>query len=302
MNKKIIIVTLALIVTSVIILKAQKVKYKDEQVLVDKEHKFDFVKMENDENKSELEHYYLKDLGGNKILTLTDTVFYYSQLPNEKQERKAYEAYICSAPSLGLKAIMPFNKIMNYPKQRILDLKNIGFFSDFEFTEERFTQFIEKQRPEVITNRLEEIEMTNARRIKNYELTEEMFEPLMERKPSKINVFINIKNAGSFVIQEGTDIIIGEINLKEKGSNNYAYEITNHNDTVIAQVNIFQTPVTEMGVSKYRYNVKPFVFGQENSKENYKWFYNLVEKVGSQKSTSFKLERIANYLISEGLL
>ena len=196
---------------------AQKVQYKKGEIYVDKELRFEFMEVNENEKTSKIKHYALKDLDGNPVFTMTDTTFYYEQLPNEISKRKAYEAYLCSAPAQVLEGV------------------------------------------------------------------------------------INIKEPCSYLIQEG-NVLVGKINLRTEGSNNHAYEVTNHSGVIIGEVNIFQTPVTQNGLEQYRYNLKQFILGTDNAEDNYKWFYERVKSTGTVKSTNYKLEQVAVYMVNEGLI
>jgi hypothetical protein len=283
-------------------LSAQKVKYKKGQIFLDKELKFEFVEINKEENSSKLKHYVLKDLEGNTILSLRDTAFHYTQLANETSPRTAFEAYEVSVPSKGFKGVMPYIPVMNYAKQRFKDLEKIGFFKSLEFDEDNFNAFLERQGLQVLENNLKEIEDTNANRILNYEKTKEVFGPLLERDPASVSVVININEPNGYLIKEGKGLLVGKFRQMAKGTNNHSFEVINKEGVKIGEVNIFQNPTTVMGLQQYKYNLKPFILGKSNSEENYKWFYDNVGRTGVAKSTNFKLEQIAVYLVNQGMI
>ena len=280
---------------------AQKVQYKKGKVYVDKELKFDFVEVDGKENNSKLNSYLLKDLDGKTVFAMTDTAFYYEQLPHEISKRKAYEAYNCSAPAQGLQGVIPYFPVMGYPKQRIQDLQKAGYFKTLSFDETIFQAFLDRQSPGYLAEQIEEIDAINESRMSNYTLTEAAFGPLFEREPQEPGVVINIEMPGSYLLKEG-NILVGKFNLKTKGSNNHVFEVTNRAGDVIGEVNIFQTPVTQSGLQQFRYNLKPFIFGTDNAEENYRWFYERVKSTGSPESTNHRLEQVARYLVNEGLI
>ena len=279
----------------------QKVKYKDGQVFVDKVHQFDFMEIDADDNTSDLKQYALKDLSGKEVLTLTDTAFYYEKLPNELVSRKAFEAYALGAPSLGMKKVMPYNPIMNYPKQRIQDLDKIGFFSDFEMTQKRFDEFLEKQYPESLKKKYEELEAANTNRKKNYALSEEKFGGLLERNPGNISVVTNIKQSNGYVIKDG-ETVVGEFRITDKDSYKPGVLVLNSKGEQIALGTIFRDAVTERGVPQYKYGLKLYAYGMNELEENYKWFYTNVRTGAPVESVHDKLEVMANFLINEGFM
>jgi hypothetical protein len=307
MNKQILFTTIALLFILYTNSEAQKVKYKNEQVLVNKEHKFDFVQIENGEPESGLKQYSLKDLEGNIVLTLTDTIFYYTKLPNETVKRKAYEAYNCSAPQLGLNAIIPFNNVMNYPKQRINDLKKVGFFKDFELTEKRFNDFVKKQGPKAIDKEFENIEKINTNRLVNYELSKEKTALLQIRVPGKVTVERNInpvkgyKNSSGYIIKDGATKI-GEFILVEKDSYKPSVVVMNNDKVKIAHGEIIKKPIKQMGLEKYLYSLKVLAYKNHHLEKNFKKFSTRAKSMGSQESIQEKLEKMAVFLVNEGLL
>jgi|GEM_PF-2087572 len=296
---KYVIAILTFMLLNITVSFGQKVKLKKDKVLVDKEHKFDFVEIEQESSK--LKHYILKDMEGNEVLSLKDTSFYYTQLPNESSKRVAYEAYVCKAPQLGLSKLIPFNKIRKYRKQRIKDLKKTDFFKDFNLTEERFNEFVEKQGPQGVVTNLEQIDLVNTNREKNYNLTKEMFGPLLERDPSRIRVLMNPKKSKSYKIVEGSEIV-AYVNLKNAGSYSHSYNVVNKDNVEIAAINIFQKSETKNLLERKKYNVVPHVFGQNKSQDNFIWFYENVGLGRISKSVNNKIEEIADYLIRQGLL
>lgn len=278
---------------------AQKVQYKKGQVYVDKELKFEFKEIEDE--SSSLTRYELIDNEGNVVFAMSDTTFFYSRLPNETSQRPALRAYRCTAPEEGLEGVMPYFPIMNYPKQRIKDLQDAGFFKSLAFDEKIIQEFLEKQSPDYLTQQFEEIEKTNDTRQENYKLTEAAFGPLLSRAPKDPGVVINIEKPGSYLIKEGS-LLVAKVDLREKGSNNHAYQVVNYKDEIIGEINIFQTPVTQGGLQQYQYNLKPFILGTDNSEGNYKWFYERVKSTGSPGSTTQRLEEVARYMVNEGII
>ena len=283
-------------------LSAQKVKYKKGKVLVNKEHTYNFKKLKPDSPSKSLNNFVLEDLDAKVVFELKDTVFYYDQLPNEKTSRIAYEAYICSIPDMKYEALMPYNAILNYPKRKIKELKKVGFFKDSEFSKEAFDEFIKKQYPKAIEKNLESIVKINPVRVKNYELNKAKFGDLLEREPAKPSVKRNFKKSDIYFFKEG-ETVIATVKLTNKGSHNHAYSIINSNSEEIGAINIFQNIENKNGTEYYKYNVKHFALGEENSKESFKWFYknlNMIDK--SNPSLDEKLENIVNYLVNNGLL
>ena len=295
-NTLLTIIALLLIQTAF----AQKVKLKDEKVYVDKEHKYNFIESENKSNGS-LSSYELTTLDGKIILGLKDTIIYFSQLLFELSPRPGYELYHCVAPQQSLSALMPYNPVMGYPKQRIKDLKKVGFFKSGEMSEEAFNDFIERQYPKYVSENIEEIHKISAQREKNYQTTKELFGEFIERHPKTPQVVININKPKSYILKEG-NTVLGKFNLEVEGSNNNRYGLINHHGTKIGEVNIFKTPATAGSVAIYKYNLKPFILGQSNDEENYIWFNERTSNTSSAKSTNFKLEKIANYLVSRGMM
>lgn len=288
-------------ITTAINLNAQNVKYKDGKVLVDKEHKFDFNQIAKDDDNTDLKQYALTDLDGNVVLSLTDTAFYFEQLPNEQSSRKAFEAYALTAPSLSLTAVMPYYPIMNYPKQRINDLKKIGFFEDLVLNQDRYNEFLKKQNPESLEKRYEELTASNINRKANYKITEEKIGPLLARKPGKISVTININTKNGYNISDGKKII-GEFVITDKDSYKPGVRVMKSDGEQIAQGEIYRDPETEMGLSQYKYSLKLYARGMNNLEENFKWFYVRAKSQGTQESTTDKLINMANYLVNEGFL
>ena len=298
--KQVLLLSIAFILLSQPDLVAQKVKYKKGKVYVNKEHRYNFNKIE-DQNKT-LDSYVLKNLNDTIVLSIVDTAFYLYKLPHEIGQRIGYEAYKCTAHKDNLVGVFPYSPVMGYPKQRVKDLSKVGFFSSGEFTEATFNQFIEKQYPDQISIELERLNLLNKERVINYNLSVELLDSLKERKPSTPVVTINIHKPGGFVIRE-SNTILAEINLITKGSNNHSYSVVNHNLVELAEINIFQNPQIISGLNQIKYNVKLLALGTDNSESNYKWFSKLLKNVGSQNpSTHSKMTEIAKYLVVNGFL
>jgi hypothetical protein len=301
MRNNITLVLVILLSTATAALYGQKVQYKKGEVYVNKKLAFEFEEIKNLTSKGKLKHYALIDLDGNTVFSMVDTTFYYDQLPNETTKRAVYEAYLCTAHGKGLQGIIPYVAVMSYPKQRIKDLQQAGFFKELAFNESIFQAFLDQQSQEFLEEILEEIEITNKSRMSNHALTKEKFGPLMKRNPVTPRVVINTKNSGSFIIEEENSIV-ANINLVDKGSTNHAYQVVNRAGDVIGEINIFQNPETVNGLQNYRYNLKAFILGTGNSEDNYKWFYERVKSTGSPESTTSRLETVAKYMVNEGLL
>lgn len=280
---------------------AQKVKFKDGQVLVDKVHKYDFVKIDAKETKSELDHYILSDLEGNVILSMTDTTFYFDQLPNELSPRGAYHAYAVNAPSAGLAGVMPYNPVMGYPKQRINDLDKVGFFKDSQLDQKKFDDFLEKQNADYLKTMDAEREQTNTSRLENYNLTREKLGDLMEREPGTISVTININQKNGYVIRDG-NTVVGTYLVISPDSYKPGLLVYNNVGEEIASGTIFKEPETVNGLEQYKYGLKLYAYGKNDLDENFKWFYERVKSTGTQNSISDKLEEMATFLINEGFL
>ena len=280
---------------------AQKVKYKDGQVLVNKVHAFDFVKIDAKENKSELDHYILSDLDGNVIMTMTDTTFYFDQLPNELSPRGAYHAYAINAPAAGLTGVMPYNPVMGYPKQRIGDLDKVGFFKDSQLDQTKLDGFLERQNADYLNTMDEEREETNTNRKENYNLTKEKIGALMEREPGSIAVTININQKNGYVIRDG-NTVVGTYLVISPDSYKPGLLVYNSAGEEIASGTIFKEPETVNGLGQYKYGLKLYAYGKNDLDENFKWFYERVKSTGTQYSISEKLEQMATFLINEGFL
>ena len=302
MHIKTIMLTLGMVLALFHVdIHAQKVQFKKGQIFVDKELKFELVEVESEDKSSKLKNYFLKDLEGNDVFTMTDTSICYTQLPNERSGRPAFDAYRCAAPMAGLEGVKIFLPVMGFGKQRIKDLEKAGFFKTLAMDEATFDAFLGSKSQEYLAQKMEEVEEQNKSRLANYILTEQTYGPLLERDPKEPDVVINTASPGSYKIQEG-NLDIANVNLREEGSNNNAYDIVNHNGVVIGHINIFQKPVTRGGTQQYRYNVKPFILGTGNDEENYKWFYEKAEAGEPIKSTTYRIGQVAKYLVAEGML
>jgi hypothetical protein len=281
--------------------QAQKVQFKKGQIFVDKELKFELVEVENKDKSSNLNDYFLKDLDGNDVFAMRVTPICYEQLPNETSCRPAFEAYRCTAPAAGFEGDKIFLPVMGFGKQRIKDLEKAGFFKTLEFDQGIFDAFIGSKSRDYISQKVEEVKEQDKVRLANYKLTEATFGPLLERDPKEPDVVINTASPGSFKIQEG-NLDIANVNLREEGSNNHAYDIVNHNGDIIGHINIFQKPVDQNGSQKYRYNVKPLILGEGTDEQNYKWFYEKAEPGTPVKSTTYRIEQVARYMVMQGML
>lgn len=291
----------AVIILFAVDVQAQKVQFKKGQVLVDKELKYELVEVEGEGKSSNLKDYFLKDLDGNDVFTMKVTPICYAQLPNETSCRPAFQAYRCTAPAAELEGDKIYLPVMGFGKQRIKELEKAGFFKSSTMDEAAFNAFIGSKAQEYLNEKMEEVKEQDKARQANYKLTEEAFGPLLERDPKVPDVVINTASPGSFKIQEG-NLDVASVNLREEGSNNTAYDIVNYNGDIIGHINIFAKPVTQNGSEKYRYNVKPFILGEGNDDENYKWFYEKAEPGTPVKSTTYKIEQVAKYLVMEGML
>ena len=281
--------------------EAQKVQFKKGQVFVDKELKFELVEVKSEDKSRQLHDYYLKDLDGNDVFTMKVMPICYEQLPNETSCRPAFEAYRCAAPAAGLEGDKIYLPVVGFGKQRIKDLEKAGFFKSMTFDQSVFDAFIGSKSKDYVAEKVDKVKEQDKVRLANYNLTVEAFGPLLERDAKEPDVVINTASPGSFKIQEG-NLDIANVNLREEGSHNDAYDIVNHNGEIIGHINIFHKPVTQGGSSKYQYNVKPFILGEGNDEENYKWFYEKAEAGTPVKSTTYKITQIAKYLVMEGML
>lgn len=294
------VITIILFVSSDLI--SQKVKYKKGKVLVNKEHKYNFEKLENKDSKRTLDSYILKDLNGNAVMSLTDTVFYLEQLPNETNPRIGYEAYKCESGDGNFFSVIPYVPIIGYPKQRVKDLTKVGFFANGNFNQEIFEKFIDRQYPDQVGKGIERLSELNENRINNYQSSVDLLGELLERDPHKPFVVINTKKSGDYLIKEGGQLL-AKVNLREKGSHNHSYTILNHNDVKLGEINIFQNPETKNLVERMKYNVKLFALDNKNSPDSFKWFYEKVSSVGPPTSSvQTKIVNIANYLVENGFL
>ena len=281
---------------------SQKVKYKDGQVFVDKEHKFDFTATEDDSDKTKLTSYVLTDVQGQVIFSLTDSTLVFEQNPNETKQRSAYHAYLCDAPSINRKALMPFNPVMGYDKQRIKDLEKAGFFAGQEMTDEIFDATLERQNAEYIEVIIGGINETNVNRTKNYELSEKAFGPLLEREPGTINVVQVAGNKNKYVIKDG-DTEVGSFIVTDPDSYKPGALVRNHKEEHIGQVTLYREPAAQAGSTRtFRYSLHPFIWGRNALEENFKWFDERVSSTSSPKSTRARLERVAKYMAEEGIL
>ncbi len=97
----IIFLLLALSVTG------QEIKFKKNQILIDKEPAYNFTKTQGNPVGPQGAmfnlngHFFLESLDGEKIISFTDTSFYYVQLPNETEKRVAFRAMLFTAHQLG---------------------------------------------------------------------------------------------------------------------------------------------------------------------------------------------------------
>jgi hypothetical protein len=282
-------------------LNAQKVKYDNGEIFVDKTHKFNFTESDNKETKSKLSKHDLTDIEGNLILSMIDTTYYFEQLPNEMEPREAYHAYVLSAPQLNLNEIMPYFPVFGYAKQRVMDLKKVGFFENETINKEMFYKFLEYQNPEYLKTLNEELNQTNTNRKTNYKLTEEKIGPLLERTPGEISVIINFKQNNGYLINDGNKLV-GKFLVADPQSYKPSVLVYNSLNKEIAVGEIFTQPETINGLPKYKYFLKLHVYGQNNIDKNLKWFYENARSIGGQSSITEKLENIAKFLVNEGFL
>jgi len=282
-------------------LQAQKVKYKKGKILVNKEHKYDLLKIKSEDKTEGLDSYVLKDIDGKVLMSLNEKLFYYSQLPYEKSEKVALRAYTCEIPELGLQKSMPYHGVMGYGKQRYKDLKEVGFFKNGTFDESIFNAFIDKQRPESLKKKLDEIEKTNSLRKEYYTRTQEKIGDLEERNPRKAFITINTKRKGGYLIKQG-NTIIAYINPSKKGSHSHPYTIETTESLSIAKVNIFQKPVKKNGFEYLEYNVIPEVWNEKDGKNGVKLYSEKIKAGLPSDSIEKKFQKVANFMLDHGML
>ncbi len=217
-------------------LYGQKVKYKKGQVSVDKKHMYNMDEEQSTDSRSKMKSYFLRDLGGNTLLSMKDTTFYLEKLPHEEVPRKGFEAYRIDAK--GLSSLIFFNPIMNYGKQRVKDLSKVGFFKKGAFDESIFNAFVEKQFPENLKKNMEEYASKNDTRAKNNQMVVEAFGSLVERAPGE--VLVRKGKGDDFEIKESGEVL-ATIVEGEKGTISHPYFIHNLNGDRVAIINIRPT-------------------------------------------------------------
>ncbi len=278
---------------------AQKLKLKDGKVMIDKVHRYDLVKTKADK-KGKLEKYELIDLEGQIVLSLIDTIYNYEQLPNEKMPREAYHQYKVISPTAGLTATIPYNPIMRYGKQRLKDLKKVGFFKDHIMDEEKFNAFVEKQIYFVPKTEHEKLLETNDNRKKNYKLTLEKIGPLTERKPGNISLE-KITGKSKYHIKDGITTV-GQFILTDTDSYRPGVLVYNGEDENIASGTIYVNPEIVNKTPKFKYDLRLNAYGKNDLEKNYKRFFHWGSNHKKPNTIYEKLEVMAQFLIHEGFL
>ncbi|KAA3622648.1 MAG: hypothetical protein DWQ02_25680 [Bacteroidetes bacterium] len=260
-------------------IQSQDVSFKKGFIRIDKEEKFELVKIKK-EGLLPFRSFTLKNMKGENLLYIMDTSFYFQQLPCETKPRLSFGAYAIISTELNQTTIVPHFGALNFGKRLAKDLEAAGFFKDEKFTEPVYEKYLEILNVEEGKNLILFRDTTDINREKNYELTKEQFGELYKRQPGKIKVAEGKITDG---IKE-----VGKFKMKSKGSYSHVYEIINKEGYTIAKANLFQTD--------NRGNVKPVVANE------FKWFNYKKDKDGVEPSVDSKLTQIAKYLIEAGLL
>jgi len=259
-------------------LQAQKIQYKKGKILVDKKEKY-ILKKTKKGGFMQRSHFTLKDMKGNDILVFTDTSFYYTQLSNEEEKRKAFSTPLVSAPSLNKSAIIPVIAGLNFGKSLTRLLKQAEFFKKDQIDNQLYEAFINSLDLEKIEQNLSSIDTVNAYRTANAKKMEEDFGPLMKRKPGIISVSNN-------KITEGSKMI-AHVTLDKKGKYAAVYKVINKEGQVIAKFSIIP--------SENRGHLRTLV---DNKAKAFR--YKITN--GVEPSWDHKLNLTTNYLVNYGYL
>lgn len=229
-------ISLALLFFSVS-LSAQKVKLDDDNVLVDKVKKFEFTNPLNAKGKKDKYKGTLKDLEGNVILEIKDTIFSFVPLSHERGQRYLAIGYNVNAPQLNKSGlIMKYGSY--YVKDLIIDaLKDLDMFSTCQLSGEIFENMLDKLGRSEAEGVAEKVEDINTRRLKNAELCAKKFGQLKLR-----TIYADV-NSVKYEISPFGEIIndlhdAGTVSVKEKGSYSMIYDIKNANKKSIATFSI----------------------------------------------------------------
>lgn len=203
----------------------QKIKFDDDAILIDKVKKFDFIRTKKG-GLNDLTCAVLKDLNGQEIFTIKDTIFYYKRMDNETGDREAFKTHYIHAPLINRIEIVTATYAYNLRKDITKKLSEFGFFATGVLNDDIFNQLKEAYDITNMSKKVLEIDTINIIRFVNAEKTKNLFGTILKRNPGKFSIF-------SDHVSEDK-IKIGSFIQDKKGSYATTYKILNSKGNQIA--------------------------------------------------------------------
>lgn len=259
---------------------AQKVKFKKDLVLIDKQEKFELVRTKKGNLLAgTIAHHDFRSIDGRTLLTISDSTIHYEQLPHERSPREAYVAVVITAPMIGLTALVDRGKSINFARFMVRQLEKTGFYGADALTEAHYAELLDLLDGGRAELRLVEIENLNAQRKSRYAYRAKSVGPIAKREPVGV-IVQNLK------ITEGSRI--GTFKLDGKTRNFANFAVLDGAGRVVGHGNIDGRNQKLAVSTPFDGQIKQFYFSEED------W--------AAADTNDKKLARVAEYLVLYGYL